>query len=146
RSETNWRPHLKTSSLGALLVTADGHIEDLNPKVEQIFGYRREELVGQALEILLPERFRAAHAAARRKYFSNPGHWSLAEGLELTGERKDGKEFPVDIALRYASSNSNAFAIAYIVDISARKKVEQQLHQARKFESLGVLAAGVAHN
>jgi len=145
QSEAKLRAYFEAVPHGILTLGMDGRIEEVNHRAAQMFGYRHEELVGQTLEKLLPERFRAAHAAHRAAYFSNPRQRPVGEGLDLTGVRKDGTEFPIDVALSLASTNRGPFAIALIFDMRARKKLEQQFCQTQKLESLGILAAGVAH-
>jgi PAS domain S-box-containing protein len=146
QSEARLRAHFETASQGILKVRADGRIKEVNHRTEQMFGYRHEELVGQTFEKLLPDRFRAEHAPDRARYSSNLRRLHMGERLNVTAVRKDATEFPVEVALSFASSNRGSFATAFIVDISARTRLEQQIRQTQKLESLSVLAAGVAHD
>jgi rsbT co-antagonist protein RsbR len=84
----------------AIVVTArDGRIVIANAQTEKLFGYAREELVGQKVELLMPQRFRRRHVKNRRAYLSQPAVRPMGLGLELYGRRKDGTEFPVDISI-----------------------------------------------
>src|SRR5215472_7811902 len=84
----------------AIVVTdAQGAIVRVNARVERVFGYGRAELLGQPVEVLMPERFREAHGIHRRGYAACPQLRPMGAGLELFGRRKDGSEFPVDIML-----------------------------------------------
>src|SRR5215467_12396782 len=88
------------SSPDAIVVTdSKGYITEVNPQVERIFGYSRQELRGQTVEILVPERFRQSHIQHRAKYSGQPRHRPMEAGFELYGRRKDGSEFPADIML-----------------------------------------------
>jgi protein-histidine pros-kinase len=88
------------SSPDAILLTdREGRITRVNAQVEQTFGYGRSELIGNPLEILLPERFRAGHPARREQYLAERRRRPMGLGLQLFGRRKDGSEFPVDIML-----------------------------------------------
>lgn len=145
-SEAKLRAFLESASQGVITVNAKGRIDLVNAKVEEIFGYSRDELGGHSLEILIPPRFREAHVGHLAEYFAHPRSRPMGARLELAGLRKDGTEFPVDIALSYVSSNEGILAIAFVNDITERKKVEEQLWHTQKLESLGVLAGGVAHD
>ena len=117
-----------------------------------MFGYTRAELLGQSLEILLPARVRRGHIAHRTGYFAEPRVRPMGIGLDLAGCRKDGTEFPVEISLSHVPSADGGVAIAFITDITERKRAEGQLQRQRdvlyqneKLASLGTMAAGIAH-
>jgi len=115
-----------------LLVRTDGTIAYANSTAESLFGYSVEELLRLDLEMLIPDRLRAAHASHRADYFTEPDSRPMGLGLDLYALRKDGSEFPVDISLSYAGEMEDHAAVAAIRDITARRKVEEELHEARE--------------
>lgn len=143
RNEERMRAILEAAAEGVVIVNAAGRIEFVNAKTEAMFGYDRKELIGEPLEILLPERLRSAHAAHRAGYFAEPRARPMGRGLELSGRRKDGGEFPVDISLSFV--RAEALAVGFITDVTARRGLERAARQAEKLASLGTLAAGLAH-
>jgi PAS domain S-box-containing protein len=115
------------NSPDAILVTnSDGRITRANAQVERIFGYSRDELVGQLIETLIPERFRRIHPAHRNRYNAQPQPRPMDLGLELFGKRKDGSEFPVDIMLSPLSLDGTPFTLAVVRDVTRRKDAEQE--------------------
>jgi PAS domain S-box-containing protein len=110
-----------------VVVNGDGHIVRFNAQAEKIFGYRREELLGEPMEILLPERSRMLHMAHRRNYMRNPRNRPMGVGLELYGRHKNGSEFPVDIMLSPVQTATDGLAIATVRDITERKHAEEAL-------------------
>jgi PAS domain S-box-containing protein len=116
----------------ALIVIAeDGRIQVVNEPTLGLFGYARHELIGQPLEVLLPDRFRAAHAGHRGDYVGDPQRRPMGTGLELFGRRKDGSEFPAEISLAPTRSSAGVFVTAAVRDITARKR-EEDLSRARE--------------
>jgi PAS domain S-box-containing protein len=111
------------------MVIADGHrrIVLVNAETEHLFGYGREELVGQLVDILVPERFRGNLPEHREGYTAHPRNRLMGEGLELRGLRKDGTEFPVEITLSPLESAEGILVTAAIRDISVRKAAEKHL-------------------
>ncbi len=137
---------LEFAAQGVVATDAGGKIMLVNAKTEEMFGYQRREVLGHTLEILLPERYRSAHSHHRREFFLEPRTRPMGVGMDLAGRRKDGTEFPVEISLSYIREGSRYVALAFITDITERKRLEEQLRHTQKLESLGVLAGGVAHD
>src|SRR5690348_7758052 len=137
---------LESASQAILSIDPAGRIVLANRRTEQIFGYTREELLGARIEILLPESKRSAHGRQREDYFAQPRIRPMGIGMDLSGRRKDGTEFPVEVSLSYVETDGGTFAIAFVNDTSERKKLEEQLLQAQKMEAVGRLAGGVAHD
>ena len=109
-----------------LLADADGRIISVNAKCEQLFGYPREELIGQAVEILLPGRFVGQHVEKRSGYMAAPRSRPMGAGVELFGRCKDGTEVPVDIMLSPLETEHGLLALAVVRDITERKRAEEK--------------------
>ena len=146
QSEDKLRAFLESASQGILAVDCRGAILLVNEKTEEMFGYSRQELLGHPVELLLPEGYRSAHSGHRAEYFRNPRKRPMGVGLDLTGRKKDGSEFPVEISLSHVRDGRESVALAFVTDITGRKRNEERLREAAKLESLGVLAGGIAHD
>jgi len=121
---------------GIIMVNQAGKIIMINRYVEELFRYAREELIGQQIEKLIPERFTKAHLQHRHEYHKDPRNRPMGSGMELFARRKDDTEFPVEIGLGYYKIQEEVIVIAFISNISARKKAEDQLQQLNiKLES-----------
>ena len=119
------------SALNAIvMVNPEGKIILVNAHTEKLFGYGRDELIGQALEMLVPERFRTRHPEYRSGFFANPQVRSMGVGRDLFGRRKDGSEFPVEIGLNPIKTDEGLVVLSAIVDITERKKAEERFRQA----------------
>ena len=99
-------------------------------QTEKAFGYSREELVGHAVETLIPERFRRKHVEQRRQYSSSPTVRPMGADLDLFGRRKDGTEFPVEISLSPFHYEQESYVLSSIRDVSHRKQIEVRLRGA----------------
>jgi len=115
-----------------LIIDAAGIIRFANRQVSALFGYAHDEIIGQSIETLMPDRFRARHVGHREHYVSNVRVRPMGIGLELFGRRRDGTEFPVEISLSPIEDVGRALVAAAIRDVSARKRVEAELIVARE--------------
>jgi two-component system cell cycle sensor histidine kinase/response regulator CckA len=137
---------LESASQAIVSIDRSGRIVLANRRAEEIFGYSGEELLGAHIELLLPEAKRAAHSHDRDGFFDRPRTRPMGIGMDLSGRRKDGSEVPVEVSLSYVELEEGVFAIAFVSDISGRKRLEEQLLHAQKMEAVGRLAGGVAHD
>ncbi len=96
-SEGKLRALLESASQGIVVIDSNGKVVLVNARLEAMFGYRREELLGQQLEVLVPTELRSAHVAHRTRYAADPHVRPMGVDLDLTGQRKDGSRFPVEI-------------------------------------------------
>jgi hypothetical protein len=121
---------LESASQGIVVVDATGHIVLVNTRLASMFGYLRDELLGQTLEVLVPNEFRGAHAVHRTHYIANPRERLMGVGLDLTGQRKDGSRFPVEISLSYTESDKGLLSVGFVADITERKRAENALRRS----------------
>ena len=120
-----------------LVANAGGRITSANAQLERVFGYKRDEIIGQPVETLIPERFRQVHTTHRADYGANPQLRPMGIGLELFGRRKDGTEFPVDIMLSPVGSGEQTLMLCVIRDVSEKKSAELALrHSEQELRSL----------
>jgi PAS domain S-box-containing protein len=143
----------ENAAQGILWIDVAGRILSFNAMAERIFGYRREEMVGKKLEVLMPEKLAETHGQRRRQYFENPHSRPMGLGMDLVARRKDGSEFPVEISLSHIATAGGTVAVAFMNDVSERRrsenerqKLERSLEHATKMEAVGRLAGGIAHD
>jgi len=116
----------------ALVLTGKtGRIEMLNQQAERMFGYEREELHNQPLEMLMPERFRGRHVQLRDNFLARMSTRQMGEGWDLSGLRKDGTEFPIEIGLNPIDLDGQPMVLAGIIDVTARRRIEREWEQQR---------------
>jgi len=145
-AEAKFRGLLESAPDPMVAVNRDGRIVLVNAQAERSFGYRREDLLGQSMEILVPMRLREKCAELREAFFQEPERRSVGAGLEIYGLRKDGHEFPVEVNLSLLETAEGLWGSAAIRDLTERRKLESQFRQAQKMESIGTLAGGIAHD
>jgi PAS domain S-box-containing protein len=136
---------LEAAPDGVVLVGRDGTIAHVNAQTERLFGYLRSELVGRPLDVLLPERFRAAHRAYLRRYFAAPTTREMSARSELWGLRKDGTEFAIAVSLSPVSHGGSLYVYAAVRNVEERRAHAARLATAERLAAVGMLAAGVAH-
>ena len=107
-----------------LVVNGDGVVTLVNRQCEKLFGYRRDELVGNSVEMLMPQRIRARHPGMRAGYQASPSTRFMGVGRDLFGLTKDGREIPIEIGLNPLATPAGAFVLASIIDITERKRAE----------------------
>jgi PAS domain S-box-containing protein len=124
--DARYRDLIESMPDALLILNETGRIVLVNARTEAVFGYARGDMIGQQVELLLPERFRASHIGHRSGYFFQPRMREMGAGLELYGLRRNGEEFPVEISLSPLCTDESSLVMSAIRDITARKKAEQK--------------------
>ena len=153
RLEKNFHLAVEAAPSAMILVNPEGIIALTNSRAEEMFGYTREEMCGQSLEILVPDEARQAHAGLRRRYTNNPSSRSMGSGLELHGKHRDGHIFPVDIGLNPIETSEGTMVLSSVVDLSERQALQHKLEErdrqvveSNALATVGRMAAMVAHD
>lgn len=144
-AEEQFRLVVESSPNGLLMVDGQGTIRMVNRQIDQLFGYERAELIGQPVEILVPQHRRSNHAGDRAEFFAHSESRAMGKGRDLYGVRKDGQEFPLEIGLSPIRTSDGMRVLASVVDITERKHIQKQLWKAERLAELGTLASGMAH-
>ena len=129
------------STIGIVITNSKGKIIDFNQFAEKQFGYDKAEIVGQPVELLIPQQFRDRHQTYRNNFGQHPQDRTMGAGRDLYARRKDNSEFPVEVSLNHYRLAGEHFVIAFVVDISIRKRDEIQLLQQK--QKLEVVSAQV---
>jgi PAS domain S-box-containing protein len=120
---------VESAPIAIIVVDGTGQIVYVNPRLEELFGYHRDELLGQLVEVLMPRRFHDPHFNHRFQYMKNPHVRAMGSGMDLAGQRKDGSEFPIEAGLSHLQVGNELMVIATITDISRRKETETLLER-----------------
>lgn len=139
------RGYFESAVEGIVSVDSAGMISQLNPRGQALFGYDEEELVGQPIEVLVPQRFHYRHEAHRGGFFKAPKSRMMGRGMEVAVRRKDGSEFPAEISLNVVHTRRGKLVIAFVTDISERRAMEREARRNETVDALAAVAAGVAH-
>jgi protein-histidine pros-kinase len=131
-AEARFRGLIEVAPDAIVTTDGEGRIVLVNGQTEALFGYKREEMLGQPVELLLPQRFHGEHVGHRRGYAHNPRIRPMGQNLDLYARRKDGTEFPVEISLGPIQTDGELLVIATIRDISERKAVEATIRKAQE--------------
>jgi PAS domain S-box-containing protein len=132
KEESRFRELLEAAPDAIIKVDREGRIVLLNVIAEQMFGYRREELVGEPVDMLIPEAARGRHSAHRAAYWANPVTRPMGFGMILMARRRDGTEFPVEISLSPVKTDDGFRVMAIIRDATAKQKADEALHEANQ--------------
>jgi PAS domain S-box-containing protein len=131
-AEARFRVAVEASPHGMLMTDPTGRIVLVNRELERVFGYQRTEILGQSVELLVPTDVRGRHPALRGGFHLSPRSRSMGAGRDLYGLRKDGTQIPVEIALNPIETEDGVFVLASVVDISPRKKAEEELRRSNE--------------
>ncbi len=132
QSEVFFRNLLESAPDAMIIVDEQGQMALVNAQAQSMFAYRREEMLGQPIELLLPEAFRGQHVALRSSYTDEPVLRPMGQGLDLVGTRKDGSEFPVEISLSPVETDSGKFISSVIRDVTVRRQMEKDIKAAQE--------------
>jgi PAS domain S-box-containing protein len=148
QAEERFRMVVESAPNAVVVVNAGGDIVLVNAQCERCFGYRRAELVGHPVELLVPERFRTEPSRNALTYFAPPPARPIGMGHDLFARRKDGSELPIEVGLTPMRTSTGVLVLCVLVDVTARKQAEEareELAHASRLAHMGELTASIAH-
>jgi PAS domain S-box-containing protein len=145
-SAERMRAVVETAVDGVMLINARGIVQMFNPACERLFGYSADEVIGNNVRMLMPEPYRSEHDGYLMNYRRTGAAKIIGIGREVSGLRKDGSIFPMDLSVGEAKQEGESIFVGIIHDLTNRKRTEAQLVQAQKMETVGQLSGGIAHD
>jgi PAS domain S-box-containing protein len=137
---------VETAVDGVILIDARGRVLMFNPACERLFKLQAHEIIGQNVKMLMPAPYRTEHDGYLKNFHQTRVRKIIGIGREVTGQRKDGSIFPMDLSVGEAIQDGESIFVGIIHDLTGRKKTEEQLVQAQKMETVGQLSGGIAHD
>jgi two-component system, LuxR family, sensor kinase FixL len=145
RHAADWRAIVDTATEGIVTIDERGRIESVNGAAQRLFGYAAGELLGENVAVLMPAPHRTEHDGYLRRYVATGERRIIGIGREVVARRKDGSEFPIDLAVGEGWTHGRRFFTAVIRDASDRRDMQMKLAQAERLAAVGELASGIAH-
>ena len=133
---------VEAAPVGVLVVAADGRMLYVNSALESMFGYSKAQLLGQKVEMLLPAEIRERHLDFRQLFFAQPTPRTMGSGRELFAQHADGRQFPIEIGLGSMPHNNEVCAVAFVSDITQRRRLEHRFSKMVSSLPIGLLMAG----
>ncbi|MDF3814111.1 MULTISPECIES: PAS domain-containing sensor histidine kinase [Rhodopseudomonas] len=137
---------IETMVDGVILIDAEGTIQTFNRACQTLFGYAKEEVIGHNVKMLMPTEYREAHDGYLGNYHRTGVRKIIGIGREVKGQRKDGSVFPMELSVGETRRDGEPLFVGVIHDLTERKRIEAQLVQAQKMETVGQLSGGIAHD
>jgi PAS domain S-box-containing protein len=132
RADQRFRQVIEAAPTGMLMIGQDGRIVMANAGMVRLFGYAKEEILGQPVEMLVPERFRKQHLAYRDNFFAAPSVRSLGAGRQIFGRHKDGSDVPIEVGISPVQTDAGLFVLASMVDVAERWRAESALRESEE--------------
>jgi len=145
KSENMFRTLLDSASEAIMLIDANGMIRLINAKARNLFGYTRENILNNTLDRFIPDLSRNMMFKNFDLFIRKIKNNDISSGIEAKARRSDGSEFMVEINMTYVDLAEGAYLLAFMTDITSRKRLEEQLRHSQKMEAVGQMAAGIAH-
>ncbi len=141
----HYKAILETTVDAIITIDSQGIVQTFNAAAEKIFGYRAEEVIGNNVKMLMPAPYRSEHDSYLDRYLKTGVPKIIGLGRQVTGLRKDGTEFPMDLAVSEVSLKDKRLFAGIIRDVTERKRLQEQLVQSAKLAAVGKLVSGIAH-
>lgn len=146
RREAHLLSILQTVPDAMVVIDAAGIVSSFSAAAERLFGYDANDVVGHNVRMLMPDPDRTAHDTYINRYLSSGERRIIGYGRVVTGQRKDGSHFPMELSVGEAIANGSRIFTGFIRDLTSRQKIEEELRQAQKMEAIGQLTGGLAHD